>query len=140
MLPNPWILDVAPVMRKGSNPCSSGGTFVFGGGELDLVEGGVFTGDIFEHDSKEGNSVGNLTEGWGGGEGPVVGGGKITTTKDKSPFKGGLGFGGFGANAGPLAGFQIGYVTGGGRWGGIYFEGHLGPFAFGGGGYCRVGG
>jgi hypothetical protein len=105
--------------------------------EADLAEGGAFTGVIHEHDSIEGNSVGNLTEGWGGGEVVAAGGGKITTTGDKSTLQGFLGFVGLGASAGPLAGLQVGYAAGKG-WGGLYVEGHLGHIAWGGGGYLRT--
>jgi hypothetical protein len=103
----------------------------------------MFVGGIAEHDSVDGNSYGSLVEGWLGGEGPVLGGGKITTTSDKSAFNGVLTFVGLGASGGPLAGIQRGLVGGNG-WMGGYVEGHVGPFAWDNGGYlrsfCKAGG
>ena len=119
------------------DPKICGGTFAFGGAEVDGGVGGAFTGGIYEADSVDGVSGGALTEGWGGGEGPLLGGGKITTPSDTSPLKGLFGFAGVGISAGPLAGFQIGYAGGAG-WGGLYLEGHVGGFAAGAGGYQRT--
>jgi hypothetical protein len=79
--------------------------------------------------------MGSLVEGWLGGEGPLVGVGKITNPGN--PMGGILGFVGVGASAGPLAGIQIGYAAGSG-WGGLYLEGHVGPVAVGGGGYANT--
>jgi hypothetical protein len=66
--------DTGLAANKGSRtPKICGGTFEFAGMEADLAEGGAFTGVIHEHDSIDGNSVGNLTEGWGGGEAVAAG-------------------------------------------------------------------
>jgi len=89
---------------------------------------------VWDEDTVNGSSVGSLVEGWVGGEGPLIGAGKITTTNDTSPLQGFIGFTGVGISAGPLAGFQAGAVGGSG-WGGLYLEGHIGPWAFGGGDY-----
>ncbi len=100
-------------------------------------------GGITEHDSIDGNSHGSLVEGWLGGEGPLVGVGKITTSTDKSIFNGVLGFFGAGISAGPLAGIQVGWAGGNG-WSGLYVEGHVGLVGFGSGAYlrssCKAGG
>jgi RHS repeat-associated protein len=121
-------------------PKICGGTFTFAGKEIDGGEAGGFAGAIHEYDTVNGNSVGSLVELWGGGEGPVLGGGKITMASN--PRGGWLGFTGVGLS-GVFAGVQVGYATGYG-WGGLYFEGHIGPVALGGGGYvstsCKKGG
>ena len=65
-----------------------------------------------------------------------MGGGKITSPTDTGALQGFLGFVGVGISAGPLAGFQVGYVAGSG-WGGLYIEAHAGPIAGGAGGYLR---
>lgn len=65
-----------------------GGTFGFAGAELDLVEGGLFSGYIHEEVSVNGTSTGMLQEAWVGGEGPVVGVGKITTHNQTSRLQG----------------------------------------------------
>ena len=138
---------VSPIMDAGNGgsqtPKICGGTFSFGGMEADAAEAGAFTGVIYEHDSIDGNLVGNLTEVWGGGEVVAAGGGKITSPTSESVFQGLLGFVGASLSAGPLAGIQVGYAGGNG-WGGLYVEGHLGQVAWGGGGYlrtsCNVGG
>jgi RHS repeat-associated protein len=110
------------------------GTFGFSGAEVDGVEGGGFAGAIVESNSATGYSAGSLVEGWIGGEGPVAGVGKITSSSDTSVLQGLLGFVGAGVNAGPLAGAQVGYAAGYG-WGGLYIEGHLGTWALGTGAY-----
>lgn len=104
------VFVVAP-NNPSPTPKVCGGTFAFGGAEVDGAIGGGFTGVIHERDSVDGASTGQLTELWAGGEGPVVGGGKITTPHDKSPLSGLLGFVGVGISAGPLAGFQVGRVA-----------------------------
>ncbi len=121
--------------KKGPPIC--GGTFGFTGMELDLAEGGAFTGAIVENDSVDGWSAGTLNELWLGGEGPVAGVGKITSPQSPGIMQGWLGFVGGGINVGPLAGAQAGYAAGSG-WGGLYVEGHLGPWALGTGGYLRT--
>src|SRR4029077_6903231 len=132
-----------PQTPQQRTPRICGGTFYFGGLEADAAEAGAFTGVVHEQDSIDGSLTGNLTEVWGGGEGVAAGGGKITSPGDNSIFQGFLGFVGAGASAGPLAGIQIGYAGGNG-WGGLYVEGHIGHFAWGGGGYlrgsCKAGG
>jgi RHS repeat-associated protein len=123
-------------------PQVCGGTFAFAGGEADGAVTGAFAGGIVEADSQEGITGGSLVEAWAGGEGPVIGAGKITSPSDRSVLQGFLGFTGVGLSAGPLAGLQIGYVAGKG-WGGLYIEGHVGPIAVGTGGYlssCKKGG
>jgi RHS repeat-associated protein len=117
-------------------PSICGGTFSFAGVEADGAVGGGFSGAIHEHDSIDGNSNGSLVEAFGGGEGAAVGGGKITSSGDKSIFQGFIGFVGASISAGPLAGLQVGYVGGKG-FSGLYVEGHLGPVAYGTGGYLR---
>ena len=117
-------------------PSICGGTFSFAGVEADGAVGGGFSGAIHEHDSIDGNSNGSLVEAFGGGEGAAVGGGKITSSDDKSIFQGFIGFVGASISAGPLAGLQVGYVGGKG-FSGLYVEGHLGPVAYGTGGYLR---
>ncbi len=62
-------------------PAICGGTFTFAGKEIDAGEAGGFIGAIHEYDSVNGNSSGVLTELWGGGEGGLLGGGKITSTQ-----------------------------------------------------------
>jgi RHS repeat-associated protein len=99
-------------------PQICGGTFAFGGGEADGAVSGAFAGGIVEIDSQEGVTGGSLVEAWAGGEGPVIGAGKITSPSDRSVTQGLLGFTGVGISAGPLAGLQIGYVAGKG-WGGF---------------------
>lgn len=124
-------------------PRICGGTFTYTGVEADAAEGGAFDGGITEYDSIDGNSHGSLVEGWLGGEGPLVGVGKITSSTDKSIFNGVLGFFGAGISAGPLAGIQVGWVGGNG-WSGLYAEGHVGFVGFGSGAYlrssCKAGG
>lgn len=119
-----------------------GGTFNFAGVEADGGEGGMFAGGIAEHDSTTGDSKGSLVEGWLGGEGPVLGAGKITTSKDTSFLNGIFSFVGGGVSLGPAAAIQGG-VVGGKGWLGTYLEGHVGPVAWGGGNYlsgCKAGG
>ena len=142
--PDPFILDntslgqtlknIARTVRSYIPLC--GGTFGFGGLEADLAEGGAFAGGIWESDSKKGNTGGSLIEGWLGGEGPLIGAGKISSPSDTSVLQGFIGFVGVGISAGPLAGFQAGYVGGKG-WGGLYLEGHGAIWAGGTGGYLR---
>jgi hypothetical protein len=131
---NPISLE-DPLGLCSSKPQHCWGTFVFGGSELDVGTGGAFNGYINEYDNVEGNSVGHIYEAWVGGEGGVVGGGKITSAGNV--FGGWLGFAGVGLS-GVLAGFQIGIATGGGGWGGLYIEGHIaGLGTWGTGGYLR---
>lgn len=100
-------------------------------------------GGITEHDSIDGNSHGSLAEGWLGGESPLVGVGKITSSADKSIFNSVLGFFGSGISAGLLAGIQVSWAGGSG-WSGLYVEGHVGAAGFGSGAYlrssCKAGG
>jgi RHS repeat-associated protein len=119
-----------------SAPVICGGNFAFTGVEGDLGEIGGFDGVIAEHDSVDGDSVSNLTEGWLGGEGGEGGIGKITSSGDKSILSGFFGFLGTGINAGPLAGAQVG-VIGSKGWAGVYIEGHIGTKAVGTGAYLR---
>jgi putative transposase len=126
----------APSNGKKKTPWICGGTFGFGGLEVDAVEGGAFAGGIVETDSQKGTSGGLLEEAWLGGEGPFAGVGKITSPSDTSVLQGLFGFVGAGINAGPLAGVQVGFVSGKG-WGGLYIEGHAGIWAYGEGGYLR---
>ncbi|WP_306591897.1 RHS repeat-associated core domain-containing protein [Geothrix sp. 21YS21S-4] len=132
----------APVKPKTPEKESGGihaGVFGFGGVEADGAVAGFFHGAIHEIDTAEGHSTGLLTEAWGGGEVAVLGGGKITTVenvKSGGVLSGGFVFGGASLSAGPLAGTQLGIVSGPG-WIGVYWEGHAGPGAVGGGGYIR---
>ena len=122
--------------QASSDPVICGGNFAFTGVEGDLGEIGGFDGVIAEHDSVDGDSVSNLTEGWLGGEGGEGGIGKITSSGDKSILSGFFGFLGAGVNAGPLAGAQVG-VIGSKGWAGVYIEGHIGTKAVGTGAYLR---
>jgi hypothetical protein len=106
----------------------SWGVFGYGGIEGDAGFGGGFKGRIGEYDSRSGASLGGLTEGWIGGEGPMLGAGKISSPSNPNALDGAFYFGGVGINAGPLAGLQGGYVGGYG-WGGGYLEGQVGPWA-----------
>lgn len=95
-------------------------------------------GGIHEHDSKKGDSNYLLAEGWAGGE--LALGGAVKLTNPVNEASGGwFGFLGTGFNLGPAAGFQIG-IMGWKDWGGLYIEGHVGTFAWGGSGYVSPGG
>lgn len=107
----------------------TGGYFSFGGREVDGAEGGVFSGVIHEYDSARGHSWGQITEGWIGGEGGLVGIGKITSRE--SPLQGVFIFGGGGISAGPLGAIQVGVVGGLDGWVGVYYEWHVGEAGLG---------
>lgn len=110
------------------------GSFRFGGAEADGAEAGGFHGVIHEYDNKTGHTTGLLSEGWLGGEGAAVGAGKITMPGDL--FGGWFGFLGGSLSLGPITGGQVG-IAAGSNWVGVYWEGHAGPGAVGGGGYLR---
>ena len=120
--------------NKPPAPKLRGGALEFAVAEADEAEAGAATGVIHENDSVSGNSVGQLTEAWLGGEGPLVGIGKITSLNDTSAIQGLFGFVGGGINVGLLAGFQVG-IAGGEGWLGVYAEGHWGPVGVGSGTY-----
>jgi RHS repeat-associated protein len=127
-----------PQTTKAPTICG-GGDFTFVGRELDLAEGGGFTGAIVENDTVDGTSAGSLNEAWVGGEGGDVGAGKITGTNTLSSGKGWFGFGGASISAGPFAGLQAGVVTNPlDGWGGLYIEGHFGAWTRGTGAYLRT--
>ena len=93
-------------------------------------------GVIVEQDLKGGTSSGAIVEGWAG-NGFVVGGGEIVGFDSKG-ISGFFGFVGGELSLGPLGGIKGGLV--GNRsegWGGLFFEGHVGSWARGGGGYVR---
>ena len=113
------------------------GSFTYGGIEADAAELGGFAGPIHEEGSS-GKSTGALNEVWVGGEGAVAGLGKITQKGDPTLLTGTFGFLGTSISAGPLAGAQAG-VAGSRGWGGLYLEGHVGSWGFGGGGYISPG-
>ena len=81
-----------------------------------------------------GTRLGSLRRRGSGGEGPLVGIGKITSLNDTSAIQGLFGFVGGGINVGLLAGFQVG-IAGGEGWLGVYAEGHWGPVGAGTGTY-----
>jgi hypothetical protein len=125
-----------PTSNPTQPPSTCGGTFGFGGYEVDGVEAGGSYGGFWDEDSFTGSTTGSLVEGWLGGEIIQIGGGKITSTESPGPLQGYLGFVGTGLNLGPAAGFQIG-IVGGSDWGGLYLEGQLGPWNLGAGAYLR---
>ncbi|MDQ0250081.1 RHS repeat-associated protein [Sphingomonas kyeonggiensis] len=127
-----------PAPQNAAPLICSAGAFQFRGQEVDAAVGGGLVGVITEEDTRDGTSVGVLTEGWLGGEALSGGGGLIVGTNGKAPSVSGFGFGGLSLSAGPLAGLQVGLI-GNPFTGtlGIYVEGHLGTTAYGAGGYVQ---
>jgi hypothetical protein len=125
---------------KPQTPKICGGTVTFAGKEASTGVAGGFSGAIVEHDSVSGTSTGGLVEAWGG-DVLTLGGGYITpSTKGPGAF---LDFSGINLDF-VAAGFSVGVASGKG-WTGLYYEGHIGRAAVGGGAYvttvpCKVGG
>jgi RHS repeat-associated protein len=81
---NPSLWSMSPQQRiyqiaLAQPTICGGGTFSYAGGEASVGAGHVFNGGIVESDSRDGVSIGSLTE-VAGGEGYTAGGGLITTT------------------------------------------------------------
>lgn len=114
------------------NHLCGGGTFTFGGVEASIGVANTFTGYFHETDSQNGQSVGSLTE-VGGGEVVQGGVGAIGNSNGSwSP----LDYAGMGLD-GILVGLGVGVAAGNG-WVGLYYEGHLGSGAAGGGAYLNT--
>ena len=112
------------------------GVLGFVGDELDLGVSGVTNGVIVEHDTHGGTSTGVFVEG-SVGDGFKLGGGEIIGIDSKG-ISGFFGFFGGKVSLGPLGSIEGGFI--GNRsdsWGGLFFEGHVGTWARGGGFYVR---